>query len=242
MRFSPAGFQIMPAADGSFLLNAELAGANSNTKLVSYERTGGESNYLLGSDPSRWKTHVPQFGRLRSQNVYPGVDLVFYGNNGRLEHDFVVQPGSNYHAIRIRYEGQRSLHLTPEGDLAIAAGSGILSVHAPRVYQERDGQKIARAGRFVVNGDEVSFSVQQFDHALPLIIDPVLYYATYLTNQDLHVNGVAVDTSGNTYIVGLTFYTTYPVTTGAVQTTCTACASNKPDVFVLACLRQPHVR
>ena len=108
----------------------------------------------------------------------------------------------------------------------------MLSVHAPRVYQERDGQKIARAGRFVVHGDEVSFSVQQFDHALPLIIDPVLDYATYLANQDLRVYGVAVDASGNTYIVGLTFSATYPVTQGAVQTTCTACASNKPDVFV----------
>jgi hypothetical protein len=233
MRFSPAGFQIMPtSADGSFLLNAQLAGANRNTKLVTYEKTGGESNYLLGSDPSMWRTHVPQFGRLRYHNVYPGIDLVFYGNNGRLEHDFIVQPGSNYRSIRIRYGGQRSLHLTPEGDLAIAVGSGLLSVHAPRVYQERDGQTIARAGRFVVNGDEVSFSVQQFDHALPLIIDPVLDYATYLANQDLRVNGVAVDASGNDYIVGLSFNAAYPVTQGAVQTTCTACASNEPDVFI----------
>ena len=129
MRFSPAGFQIMPTSpDGSFLLNAQIAGANTNTKLVTDEKTGGESNYLLGNDSSMWKTHVPQFGRLRYQNVYPGVDLVFYGNNGRLEHDFVVQPGGNYRAIKIRYEGQSSIHLTPEGDLAIAVGSGLLSV------------------------------------------------------------------------------------------------------------------
>jgi hypothetical protein len=233
MRFSPAGFQIMPASPGgSFLLNAQIAGANRNTKLVTDEKTGGESNYLLGNDSSMWKTHVPQFGRLRYQNVYPGVDLVFYGNNGRLEHDFVVQPGANYRAIRIRYEGQSSLHLTPGGDLAIALSSGLLSVHAPRVYQEQGGQKVARAGRFVINGDEVSFSVEQFDHTLPLIIDPVLDYATYLANQDLHVNGVAVDATGNTYIVGLTFDATYPVTKGALQTTCTACASNKPDVYI----------
>jgi hypothetical protein len=233
MRFSPAGFQIMPtSSDGSFLLDAQLAGATRNTKLVTDEKTGGESNYLLGNDSSMWRTHVPQFGRLRYQNVYPGVDLVFYGNNGRLEHDFVVQPGANYRAIKIRYEGQRSLHLTPEGDLAIALGSGLLSVHAPRVYQQQGGQKIARAGRFVVNGDEVSFLVQQFDPALPLIIDPVLDYATYLANQDLRVNGVAVDASGNTYIVGLSFNEAYPVTKGAFQTTCTACASNEPDVFI----------
>jgi hypothetical protein len=233
MRFSSAGFQIVPtSADGSFLLDAQLAGATRNTKLVTDEKTGGESNYLLGNDSSMWRTHVPQFGRLRYENVYPGVDLVFYGNNGRLEHDFVVQPGANYRAIKIRYEGQRSLHLTPEGDLAIALGSGLLSVHAPRVYQQQGGQKIARAGRFVVNGDEVSFFVQQFDPALPLIIDPVLDYATYLANQDLRVNGVAVDASGNTYIVGLSFNAAYPVTKGAFQTTCTACASNEPDVFI----------
>ena len=160
------------------------------------------------------------------------LTLFFYGNSGRLEHDFVVQPGSDYRAIRIRYEGQRSLHLTPTGNIVISVGSGLLSVHAPRIYQERDGQKIDRAGRFVVRGDEVSFSVPKFDQTLPLIIDPVLDYATYLANQDLRVDAVAVDTSGNTYITGLTFHATYPVTKGAVQTTCSACASNEPDVFI----------
>jgi hypothetical protein len=109
MRFSQAGFQILPtSADSSFLLNAQLVRANRNTKLVTSEKTGGESNYLLGNDSSMWKTHVPQFGRLLYQNVYPGVDLVFYGNNGRLEHDFVVRPGSNYRAIRIRTPHRRS--------------------------------------------------------------------------------------------------------------------------------------
>ena len=78
MSFSPAGFRILPAsAHGSFWLNAQLAGANPKTRLVTSEKTGGESNYLLGNDPSMWKTHVPQFGRLHYENVYPGVDLVF---------------------------------------------------------------------------------------------------------------------------------------------------------------------
>ncbi len=233
VRFSTAGIQILPtSADGSFSLDAWLDGANPHAEILASDKTDGESNYLIGADPSMWKTHVPQFGRLRYRDVYPGVDLIFYGNNGRLEHDFIVQPGSDYHAIRMRYHGQRSMHLTPQGDLEIAVGAGVLSVHAPRVYQERDGRQIARAGRFVLNRGEISFAVQEYDRTLPLIIDPVLDYATYLANQDLHVNGVAVDASGNTYIVGLTFNATYPVTSGALQTTCAACASNKPDVFI----------
>ena len=126
------------SSDGSFLLDAQLAGATRNTKLVTDEKTGGESNYLLGNDSSMWRTHVPQFGRLRYQNVYPGVDLVFYGNNGRLEHDFAVQPGANYRAIKIRYEGQRSLHLTPEGDLAIALGPGPLYTHRALISSKAD--------------------------------------------------------------------------------------------------------
>ena len=209
-----------------------LAGAKEHAAASPSEKTGGEANYLLGADPSKWKTHIPLYGRVRYNDVYPGIDLVFYGNNGHLEHDFVVQPGSDYRSIRIRFDGAKTVGLSKDGDLAVGVETGTLVLHAPVVYQERDGERLMRSGHFVLGKDGVSFAVDGYDPTLRLIIDPVLDFATYLANQNLTVKSAAVDSAGNTYIVGQTFESTYPVTAGAFQTTCTACAAQKPEIFI----------
>ena len=213
-------------------LSMNLVGGNKDAQITASEKTGGESNYLLGDQPSSWKTHIPQYGRLTYKEVYPGIDLTFYGSGGRVEHDFVVQPGADYRQIKLQYEGARKLAISPSGDLQIAVKDGELTVHAPHIYQEKAGNRQNRSGRFLLLADgAVSFKVDAFDPSLPLVIDPVLDYSTYLANLSLYVYSAAVDASGNTYIAGLTFSSSYPVTSGALQATCASCPS-KPDVFI----------
>jgi hypothetical protein len=212
-------------------LSMTLVGGSRDPQITVSEKTGGESNYLLGDQPSSWKTHIPQYGRLTYKEVYPGINLTFYGSGGRVEHDFVVQPGADYRQIKLQYEGARKLAITPDGDLQVAVSDGELTVHAPHIYQQAGGNRQDRSGRFVLRNREVSFKVDAFDPSLPLVIDPVLDYSTYLANLSLYVYSAAVDASGNTYITGLTFSSAYPVTSGDLQATCASCP-DKPDVFI----------
>ena len=222
----------LPSANETQELGITLVDANKDAQITASDKKEGESNYLLGNESSAWKTHIPQYGRLVYGNIYPGVDLIFYGNGGRVEHDFVVQPGADYRQIAMRYQGARKLTLSNNGDLHVALSDSEVIIRAPHIYQTVDGQEEERHGSFVlISDDEVAFKVSTFDPALPLVIDPVLDYATYLANLSLYVAGAAVDAAGNTYIIGQTFSSSYPVTSGAVQKTCSSCP-NQPDVFI----------
>jgi hypothetical protein len=197
----------------------------------------------LGSDSSAWHTHIPQYKRITYGDVYPGVNLTFYGNGEKVEHDFVVKPGADYRQIRMRYDGADQLAISASGDLHVKVGGGEVLVRAPHIYQTENGRKLERSGEFVLlSKNEVGFRVKAFDPALTLVIDPVLDYATYLANLSLYVYGTAVDTAGNTYIVGQTFSSSYPVTAGAVQGTCSSCASNLPDIFITNSMRLARPR
>jgi hypothetical protein len=223
----------LPSHGDRHTLGISLANSNTHAPLVASERGTGESNYLLGSDASAWRTHIPQYQRVTYGGVYPGVDLTFYGNGEKVEHDFVVQPGADYRQIRMRYEGADQLSISRSGDLHMKLGESEVLVRAPHIYQTDNGHQLERGGKFVLLGEnEVGFQVNAFDPALTLVIDPVLDYATYLADLSVYVYGAAVDMAGNTYVVGQTFSSSYPVTPGAVQSTCSSCASNQPDVFI----------
>jgi hypothetical protein len=212
-------------------LHIQLVGADANAPVSASARMAGQSNYLLGPDASHWHTHVPHFGRIVYSGIYPGIDLALYGNGQHLEHDFIVQPGADLSRIRMNYEGARSLSLDAAGVLHVSLGSGEVQLRAPTIYQVKDGKHTPRTGRFVLHGRQVSFAVAHVDHTAQLVIDPILDFATYLADQSLYVNGVAVDPVGNTYIVGETFSSAYPVTPGAAQSTCGSCPSTG-DIFV----------
>jgi hypothetical protein len=195
------------------------------------DRTGGESNYLIGTSPADWHTHIPQYGQLKYSNLYPGVDLIFYGNGKELEHDFVVAPGGDYRSIRMHYEGMKSLAVSAQGALELTMREGIVEIKPPKIYQMNGSVREEREGRFVLTGkNEVGFHIEKFDSVRPLVIDPVLNYSTYLASSALNVDAVAVDGSGNTYVLGDTA-APYPTTSGAFQQTCNSCVS-QTDLFI----------
>jgi len=183
-----------------------LVGANPNAEARGVEELPGKSNYFIGNDPSKWRTNVPNYAKVEYRDVYPGVDLVYYGNGGQLEHDFVVAPGADPRAIRFAVEGAEKMELDARGDLVLHASGTEARFRTPVVYQEAGGLRQEVAGGFVLRGQsafrnpqsEIAFQIGSYDPSRPLVIDPVLVYSTYFTVGQ----AIAVDLSGNAYVCG----------------------------------------
>jgi hypothetical protein len=165
----------------------------------------GVSNYYLGSKPSGWHTHVPQFAKVRYRDIYPGIDLCYYGNQGKLEYDFVVKPGADPKTIRLALNGADKLTQDGRGNLSIDLPHGQISFHAPVVYQEAPFGQLKVAGSFTVEGGQVSFQVAGYDRSRELVIDPQLLYSTYLGGGgDDEAYAIAIGGAGNAYVTGST--------------------------------------
>jgi Domain of unknown function DUF11/Beta-propeller repeat len=201
-------------------LRMKLAGASPNASLSAVDQLPGKSNYFIGNNPAKWRTGVPQFARVRYESVYPGINLVFYGNQGHLEYDFQVAPGGDPSRAELEFSGAEKLELR-DGSLVIGGENGNIRLDAPSVYQEIDGRKQTVEGAFVLRAaNRVGFTVGAYDHARELIIDPILNFSTYFGGTgDEHNTSVAVDGSLNIYLAGSTTSPNLPVPIGAVQTT-----------------------
>jgi hypothetical protein len=195
------------------VIRMRLVGSNSLAKVEGVEQLPGKSNYFIGNDPTQWRTNVPTYAKVRFENVYPGVDLVYYGHQRQLEYDFVVSPQADPRAIRLAFQGQKKMRLNGQGDLVIETGGGELRLHGPVVYQEVSGARQSVRGNFVIQGGvQVGFAVARYDASKPLVIDPTLSYSTYLGGSGADQGfGIAVDSSGNAYMTGWTASNDFPV-------------------------------
>jgi uncharacterized repeat protein (TIGR01451 family) len=198
----------------------KLVGANSSAVPSAQNPLPGKSNYFIGNDPSKWQRGVPQFARVNYESVYPGISLIFYGNDGHLEYDFQVAPGSDPAQAELEFDSAKQVSVQ-EGALVVRGDGGSVQLNAPNVYQNIDGQKRVVDAAFVLRGaNRAGFSVGAYDHSRELIIDPVLNFSTYFGgNGDEHSTSVAVDGSFNIYLAGSTTSTNLPASPGAVQTT-----------------------
>ncbi|MBV9959258.1 MAG: SBBP repeat-containing protein, partial [Acidobacteria bacterium] len=203
------------------VLRTKLVGANSAPTVSGQAELAHKSNYFIGNDPSKWRTSVSNYGQVRYDKVYPGIDLIYYGNQRQLEYDFILAPGADTHAIRLSFDGARAVRVDESGELVLKLAGGEVRQHRPVVYQEIGGVRQEVAGHYVLKGkSEVGFEVGQYDASQPLVIDPVLVYSTYLGGLSADsANGVAIDAQGNAYLTGSTNSLDFPVTPGAFQST-----------------------
>ena len=202
-----------PNPTGKAVLRVRLIGANSQAQIVGLDELPGKINYFRSSNPTQRLINVPSSARVRYVEVYPGVDLVYYGSQRQVEYDFVTRPGADLQAIRLAFEGADRLGVDSRGDLLVQTAAGDLRQPKPLVYQEVGGVRRTIAGDYVVTGPlEVGFRVGTYDPTLPLVIDPVLVYSTYLggSGRGDRGSGIAVDAAGNAYVTGGTDSTNFP--------------------------------
>ncbi len=215
------------------VLRLRLEGGNRKSEFEAADELPGKSNYFIGNDHSKWHTDIAHYAKVKMKDVYPGVDMVYYGNQRKLEYDFVVKPGADPKVIKFSYEGAQNAEVDGQGNLQFHMNKGNVPFTSPTVYQMKDGQTIPVEGRYEMGSDQkISFIVGIYDKTLPLVIDPQLDYSTYLggNGQD-GVRGIAVDGSGNAYVTG---WTTggFPITSGAYQTVNNGMISGNDCVFI----------
>ena len=219
-----------PAANEAIRL--KLLGANPNPMTTGLDVLPGTSNYFIGNDPAKWRTGVANYEKIKIESVYPGIDLVYYGNQRQLEYDWIVNPGADPKVIRFAVEGKadlKDLKIDAQGNL-ILDETGELRLNKPFIYQRRAGARTEIAGRYILLGKrEAGFQLDTYDASLQLVIDPVLSYSTYLGgSSNDYGNGIAVSSSGNAYVTGETLSADFP-TAGPLQ----ASSGGDYDAFVV---------
>jgi hypothetical protein len=226
------------------VIRLKLVSANAKAKVVGLDELPGKSNYFIGNDPKKWRTNVPNYAKVQCKGIYPGIDLIYYGNQGKLEYDFVVAPGRDPRTIALNIDGAEKMEIDSRGDLVLSGDAGDVRLHKPVVYQVQstvdsrqskatdNGPRTKDAanspftihhsqfvdGRFLLlASNRIGFEIAAYDKTQPLIIDPVLSYSTYLGGSSVDWGqGIAVDATGNAYVTGSTQSSNFPIE-GAFQ-------------------------
>ena len=224
-------------------LRMSLIGASAGASAVGQERQSGVVSYFIGNDPKKWRTGIPTYGKVTYSQIYPGVDLVFNGNQRRLEYDFIVRPGADPGRIAWRIEGARA-STDSGGNLILRASGGTATFEKPVVYQMEGARKAPVDGFFTVARNEVRFRIGSYDRSRELIIDPVLSYVTYLAGTGTDEisqstgpgnngwgQGIAIDSAGSAYITGRTSSADLPMK-NAYQSQKAPSKGSAPSAFV----------
>lgn len=200
-------------AQSAASVRMKMVGAQANPRVAGVDELPGRSNYFVGNDARKWRTGLSAYAKVKYEQVYPGVDVVYYGTSqGQLEYDFHLSAGADPQVIKMAFEGVDKLEADGAGGLRLHVSGRELQLRRPILYQENEGARQEVAGSYVLAGPrEVGFAVAAYDAARPLVIDPVLAYSTFLggTGYDAGLS-IAVNPHGNAFITGKTTSLDFP--------------------------------
>ncbi len=198
-------------------LRMQFTVANPSLKLLGEGVLPGKINYFTGNNPTAWHSDIPTYSAVRYQDIYPGIDLLFYTNQNLLEFDFTVNPGSDPTAIRLAFPEASGLSIDAGGNLLVRRSSSTLQLRIPTVYQAGDGLRKAITGAFEITAEnQVGFAIGSYDRSKPLVIDPIIEYSSYLGGRLTdNASSIAVDQDGYVYVSGSTTSDNFPTTPGS---------------------------
>ena len=210
--FTPSGvlFALSSENNTSIVgMSFENAGPN---RLSGEDVLPGTANFFIGNNSSQWITDISTYSSIKYESLYPGIDLIFKGTDGNLKHELLLKPGADPAKIVLTYSGQDSLSLDKNGSILIKTAAGNLTDSAPFCYQDINGSRLAVDGKYRrIDDKRIGFDLNNYDRSLPLVIDPLLRYSTYLGGRETDDGySIAVDSSGNAYITGDTNSTDFP--------------------------------
>ena len=188
--------------------------AHQRPYVTADEPLSGRTNYLVGNDPTHWNTKISHYGRVRYRELYPGIDLVFYENQGQLEYDFLIAPGADPNQIQLEFMGIDDMLLDRDGRLVLQAGDHTIIQHIPAVYQELQGRRQTVEARHQVDAaGRVRFALAEYDRSHTLFLDPVLEFSRFFGGSGVEeILSVATDEDGNIYMTGGSSSPDLPVT------------------------------
>ena len=197
----------------SMLIKVQFIGANSSPEIVGIDRMPHNNNYFCGNDPSKWRANIPNYSSIIYKDIWPGIDLKYYGNGKSMKYDFVVHSGADLSQIAIHYSNVEDISISHNGDLKMSTRFGLVYETKPYVYHDIDGRKTeVEASYCLEDSGVVGFAVSNYNPSLPLIIDPELVYSTYLGGDNYEYSwGIAVDAAGSAYLTGYTNSLVFPM-------------------------------
>lgn len=196
--------------------------SNPTATIEAFDPLPGVTNYLTGNDSSKWRLGVKNYAKLRARGVYPGVDVVYYGDQHRLEFDFVVAPKADASVIALNFSGMDKLYRGSAGDIVAVISGHPLLFGKPKAYQRIGGVSKPVSAEYVLSASgHAQLKLGAYDHNSELVIDPVVSYATYLGGSSTDaVNAITVDSNLDVYVTGSTASintsTNFPVTSGTL--------------------------
>jgi hypothetical protein len=205
-------FVVAPGKEQS-VVRVRTVGSNPEAKVSGVDRLSSVSSYFVGKDQSKWRKNVANYGRVKYNSIYPGIDLIYYGNQQQLEYDYLVAPGADPSSIQLAIEGARKLRIDRNGDLRLETKNGAIYQHKPVVYQQINGSRREIAGSFLVRGNQVSFKLGDYDHSQELVIDPSLAFSSYIGGSGTD-SGKAITittATGLTIVAGSTASANFPI-------------------------------
>jgi hypothetical protein len=198
------------------VVRALLAGTNTRPDAVGKGEKEGYYNYFIGNDPVKWASFVRLYDEAEVREVYPGIDIRYYYDNGQLRYDYRVAAGADPSQIQFHLEGSDGYEVNDQGELLVKTSLGEVRHGKIRAYQQSNGTEKEVACRFLLkpNG-KVGIKAMDYDKGKSLIIDPLIY-STFIGGEDGDTgNSITIDNSGNAYITGYTWSSNYPTTNGA---------------------------